>query len=84
LTYYLDPSQKVAKGVIDLSNRGDISVQGGKDLALEFKTKDRPNCFKLAIKSKNKDFIIDAQTAPEMQGWVRVIAQVLEGKWDKQ
>lgn len=66
------------KGRIDLTNKGDVVVE--KAEGLKFKDKQRENCFIVTVKSKKRSYVIDAKMKSEMEGWIRIIQDVIEGK----
>lgn len=43
---------------------------------MDFKSKQRDFSIVLTIKSKEKQYVIDPQSEPEMRAWTRVISQV--------
>lgn len=73
-SYYSSPTKDQLKGSIDMKTK-DVIIEEAKEL--KFKSKERKFCFKISIKSQNKEYIIDANTEAEMYGWIRVLNKVL-------
>ena len=64
------------KGVIDLSVPDDIEVIELKNV--EFKSKERPFCFKITVKSEKREYIIDARSGGELTRWIQAVRQALQ------
>jgi len=66
---------KEAKGRVSLASTVDISIIEAR--GLNSKSQKRDNCILLSVKSKNLDYVLDAQTEVEMKSWIQAIKQVL-------
>lgn len=74
ISYFNAPSSQVPKGTIPFAP-GDIEIEEAREF--ELKPKSRKYCFKIIVKSKAKDYIIDAQTEAEMHSWIKAVKDIV-------